>query len=87
MEFVIEQEITRGESFGDYRYSIYRDGKLVANYWHDYRGDEHGIIIVGYSQELWPVGRMVDFIEGGGTKPLKLSEKAISYLKTRLSAV
>ena len=31
--------------------------------------------------EGWPVGRMIEFIEGGGPEPLRLSERAQAYLK------
>ena len=72
------------ESFGNLRYQILRNGQPVARYWHDYRGDEHGIEFSDGGNELWPVGRMVDFLEGGGPSPLRLSERAIAYLGERL---
>ena len=68
------------ESFGNYEYSIFNGDRLVAKYWHDYRGDEHGIEFTNGPRKSWPVGRMIDFIEGGGPKPLSLSVKAIAYL-------
>ena len=58
---------------------------LIAHYWHDYRGDEHGIEFIDGTKESWPVGRMIDFVEGGGPKPLTLSERAVEYLKQRQS--
>lgn len=85
MAFTIEQDNYRRKSFGEYQYRILQDGKLIACYWHDYRGDEHGIEFVGGKTELWPVGRMIEFLDGGGPKPLLLSEAAIAYLKTKLS--
>jgi hypothetical protein len=83
MSFTIEQTNENRESFGSYTYRIYEDGRLVANYWHDYRGDEHGIEFVDGSKESWPVGRMTDFIHGGGPEALTLSERAVDYLKKR----
>jgi len=76
---IIQLEKSR-ESFGNYVYSIFKDDRVVAKYWHDYRGDEHGIEFKNGSRISWPVGRMTDFIEGGGPKPLSLSAKAIAYL-------
>jgi hypothetical protein len=83
MSFTIEQTDEKRGSFGSYTYRIYEEGRLVAHYWHDYRGDEHGIAFVDGSKELWPVGRMVDFIRGGGPEPLTLSGLAMDYLKQK----
>ena len=80
MTYRIEQDSTPRDSFGEYTYKIYKDDKLLAKYWHDYRGDEHGIEFVNGKKKEWPVGKMTDFIEGGGPKPLALSERAIKYL-------
>ena len=83
MSFTIEQTKEKRENFGNYTYRIYEDGRLIAHYWHDYRGDEHGIEFVGGAKESWPVGRLTDFIEGGGPQPLILSERAVDYLKQK----
>jgi hypothetical protein len=83
MSFTIEQSKEKRESFGSYTYRIYEAGRLVAYYWHDHRGDEHGIEFTDGSKELWPVGRMVDFIQGGGPEPLTLSQRAVDYLKQK----
>jgi len=83
MSFTIEQMKEKRESFGSYTYRIYADSRLVAHYWHDYRGDEHGIEFVDGLKESWPVGRMTDFIQGGGPEPLTLSERAVEYLKQK----
>ncbi|MBJ7575470.1 hypothetical protein [Luteimonas sp. MC1828] len=80
MGYTIVQDDSKRESFAEYKYRIYRDGKLIANYWHDYRGDEHGIDFVNGSKDSWPVGRMIDFIDGGGPQPLVLSQRAMAYL-------
>ncbi|MBS0309161.1 MAG: hypothetical protein JSS58_09335 [Proteobacteria bacterium] len=71
-------------SFGNYKYRILENGRLIAHYWHDYRGDEHGIDFLNGTSELWPVGRMIEFVEGGGPEPLTLSEKAVAYLNSKL---
>jgi hypothetical protein len=59
---------------------------LVARYWHDFRGDEHGIEFLDGRSEEWPVGRMVDFVTGGGPEPLGLSDAAVAYLIQKLSS-
>jgi hypothetical protein len=46
MAFRIEHAKTPREAFGPYRYHIFEDDRLIAQYWHDYRGDEHGIAFV-----------------------------------------
>lgn len=73
---------TERSSFGNYKYCIYADSQLVANYWHDFRGDEHGIEFVNGIRDDNMDGRMSDFVEGGGPKPLILSERAIVYLES-----
>lgn len=85
MSFRIEQVDSKRESFAEYRYRIYDGEQLVAHYWHDHRGDEHGIEFINGKSEEWPVGRMVEFIRGGGPQPLTLSDQAVSYLKQKLS--
>ena len=84
MIYRVERDDSPRESFGDFKYRIYRDGDLIAHYWHDYRCDEHGIDFVSGHSETWPVGRMVEFLEGGGPKPTTLSKRAEAYLHERL---
>jgi hypothetical protein len=79
----IEQDdSTKRKSFGPYTYRIYEDDRLVAKYWHDYRGDDHGIEFVTGTVGDFPFPRMTDFIEGGGPEPLRLSDRAVDYLKS-----
>jgi len=85
MAFRVEHEDSPRESFGNYRYCIYKGDRLVARYWHDFRGDEHGIDFVSGESESWPVGRMIEFLEGGGPQPLRLSARAITYLDSKLA--
>lgn len=84
MSFEIKLADSKRDSFGEYQYNIYEQGRLVARYWHDYRGDDHGIEFINGKKEDWPVGRMVDFITGGGPQPLGLSERAVAYLKSKV---
>jgi hypothetical protein len=79
----IEQDDSKRDSAGRYKYRIYRDGRLIAHYWHDFRGDEHGIEFVNGIRESSPVGRLTDFMEGGGPQPLTLTERAVAYLDQR----
>jgi hypothetical protein len=83
MTYWIEHDSSKRESFGAYRYRIYENGRLIAYYWHDHKGDEHGIEFVDGRREDWPVGRMIDFVEGGGPQPLVLSARAIAYLEQK----
>src|SRR4051812_34031449 len=77
MSYRIEQDdSTKRRSFGEYTYRIYDGDRLIAKYWHDHRGDEHGIEFTYGRTESWPVARMIEFIEGGGPEPLRLSERA-----------
>jgi hypothetical protein len=81
VRYTIEQDGNKRESFAPYWYRIYRDGSIFAHYWHDYRGDDHGIKFVDGQKTGWPFGRMTDFLQGGGPKPLLLSARAIAYLE------
>lgn len=80
MRYKVEHAGRTSSSFGAYKYKIFKDDRLVAEYWHDYRGDDHGIKFVNGKEENEPLGRMTDFLEGGGPQPLVLSSKAIAYL-------
>jgi hypothetical protein len=71
------------DSFPAYTYRIYEADRLVARYWHDHRGDDHGIKFVDGHSEDWPVGLMTEFLEGGGPEPLRLSDRAVTYLNAR----
>lgn len=84
MTYRLEQDDSPRESFGHYRFRIYQGDRLVARYWHDYRGDEHGIEFIGGAKESWPVGRMIDFLEGGGPQPRALTAAAVRYLEQKL---
>ncbi|MGA9523943.1 MAG: hypothetical protein WBV82_20950 [Myxococcaceae bacterium] len=57
---------------------IYRGNVCVARFWHDYRGDENGIVFADGRAEDDPVG---------GPLPLTLSEAAIRYLRRKLGLV
>jgi hypothetical protein len=80
MEFNVTRSDTPGELGSGHRYRIWRGGRLVAIYWHDSRGDDHGIEFVDGRKDHCPVGMMTDFLKGGGPKPVRLSEEAVAYL-------
>ncbi len=86
MSFRIEQDDSnQRESFGPYTCRIYDGDRVIARFWHDYRGDDHGIDLLCGSKLDWPFARMTDFIEGGGPEPLRLSARAITYLQACLA--
>lgn len=84
MSYEIQQAKRDDGGFANYNYSVFKGGRVVARYWHDYRGEEHGIEFVSGGTEAWPVGRMIDFLHGGGPQPTSLSPEAISYLNRKL---
>jgi len=45
-----------------------------------YRGEEHEVEFGGGNSQSWPLGRMTDFLEGGGPEPLSLSARAVAHL-------
>ena len=84
MSYSVKLESSR-DSSGNYNYKIFKNHTLVANYWHDFRGDEHGInFLNGNSDELTNF-RMVDFLKGGGPQPLSLSTRAIEFLESTVT--
>jgi hypothetical protein len=83
VRYRIEQGSGRDAS-GNYIFRIYNNDRLVARYWHDYRGDEHGIEFVNGKKQTCP-GQAASFITGGGQPPLVLSEQAASYLDRELA--
>ena len=42
VSYRIERSESNLRSYGDYWFCIYENERLIAYYWHDYRGDEHG---------------------------------------------
>lgn len=71
------------DAFGNVRYFIYKDGRLVALYWHDYRRNEHGIEFVRGLSDRSPVGRVTDFMEGADSDSPKLSAPGMAYMDQR----
>jgi hypothetical protein len=83
MSYRIEQDdASERGAMGNYTYRIYDGDRLIARYWHDFRGDEHGTEFVNGPVEASPPGGPNDFIEGGGPVPLRLSDGAVAYLKS-----
>lgn len=85
MRFSIRQVSARQKTFASYEYEIFDSPRLVARYWHDFRGGDHGIVFVDGRSEEWPVGRMTDVLTGGGPSPLDLTDAAVAYLEEKLS--
>ncbi|MDD2926391.1 hypothetical protein [Rhodoferax sp.] len=83
MAFSVERDSSSRESFGPYWYLIYEDGCLIARFWHDYRGDDNGIVFTSGAEENNPLGSRADFIGGGGPQPLVLTKQAIKYLESK----
>jgi hypothetical protein len=84
MRYRIEQTDARLPS-GDYRYRIWKGSRLIAHYWHDYRGDEHGVELLDGASTPVP-GGVGEFLEGGGPSPLTLSERAMAFLDALVAA-
>lgn len=82
MTFTIQQE-SRPKGAYEYRYLILKDGCVIAHYWHDHRGDGHGIEFLDGTKDSWLVGQMTDFLEGGGPQPIALTAAAIAYLSRK----
>ncbi len=82
-QFTIRHAAADRKSFGNYEYEILKGSDVIARYWHDFRGDEHGIKFADGSTDLWPVGSMTDFIHGGGPESITLSRAAIEWLTQR----
>jgi hypothetical protein len=80
MRYVIQHSTTPRVSFGDYEYEIHESDKLIARYWHDYRGDGHSIAFIGGKKWDDLPGRMLDFLTGGGPEPTELTQIAIDFL-------
>lgn len=85
-QFSIRQlPTTDRASFAHYEYEISDGTAVIARYWHDFRGNEHGIVFADGRKCEWPVGAMTDFLMGGGPKPLELSEAAKIWLREQLT--
>ena len=85
MDYKIERVTIKRESLGNYHYKIYEGSKLIATYWHDFRGDGCGIKFQNGLKESNPLGGLSNFLTGGGPEPLELTSRAIEYLKERNS--
>lgn len=84
MRYEVEHERDDQMASGIHSYRIMSSGRMVARYWHDHRGDEHGIEFLDGRKEGWPVGRSIDFLVGGGPEPLCLTPRAVAYLDSML---
>ncbi|HEX6163498.1 MAG TPA: hypothetical protein VFZ31_09040 [Vicinamibacterales bacterium] len=68
----------------NYEFDILEGDRVVARYWFDFRGDEHGVRFSD-GREAWPGGRVDDFISGGGPYPPLLTPRAIAWLENELA--
>lgn len=83
--FTVKQVANDPGQGGNYNFEIYAGRTLVARLWHDYRGDEYGIVFPDGSKDDSPVGGNSNaFLEGGGPQPLRLSAAAVTYLRTKI---
>jgi len=80
MRYTIQHSTESRLSFGNYEYEIREFGTLIARYWHDYRGDGHGITFIGGKECGDLPGVMLDFLSGGGPEPTELTETAIDFI-------
>ncbi len=80
MTYIVQHAQPERDSSGNYLYKIFRNDKLIANYWHDFRGDDHGLEFTNGIKKNSPLGSMINFLSGGGPKPLSLSAGAIAFL-------
>jgi len=76
--------IDREQASGDYHRKIYKDNVLIASYWHDFRGDEYEVTFIHSGIKVEPSFRMVEFIKGGGSEPLELSEIGVEFIESYL---
>jgi hypothetical protein len=63
-----------------YRYRIFKDDRLLAEYSHDHGAEQHWLRFTGTGADLPPPGRPAMFIQGGGAEPFVLTRAAIAYL-------
>ena len=85
MNYTVRQATQERKPFEPYWYNVLCGDRLVAKYWHDHRGDEHGLVFTDGTEEDSPVGQMTDFLKGGGPLPLALSDEAQAYLRKKLA--
>ena len=79
--YIIKQISKDSESFGNYNYDIYLGTKLVAKYWHDFRGNDHGLYLPNVQKQYSLPCRMTEFMSGGGPNPLVLTDWAMQFLE------
>lgn len=83
MSYSVEQIIEERKGFGPYRYKIFKDGKEFAIFWHNFRGECDGLIVLPEQRrENLPFGMCDEFLTGGGPLPLGLSARATGYLNS-----
>jgi hypothetical protein len=83
MAWTVDHDTEPRASFGHYVYVIRRDGRAVARYRHDYRGEPVDMRLAdGRLVPSPPPGlRIGAVLEGGGPEPLRLSAAVIAWLE------
>lgn len=83
LKLSVHQVVREREPFGDYEYEILREGRRVARFFHDYRGDGCWVVFPDGRGEQVSAG-VPNFLQGGGGQPLRLTDAALRFLEARL---
>lgn len=65
------------EPFGDYEYEVFLDGRKVAHFSHDFRGEDPTVRVGA----AW---RFCDLLTGGGGLPMVVTEEGVRVLDEML---
>jgi hypothetical protein len=87
MTWTVEPAAEPRAAFGHYVYIVRRDGREVARYRHDYRGEPVDMRFPdGRRIPSPPAGTVVrPVLEGGGQQPLRLSAPAVAWLEMHVT--
>jgi len=85
MKYTVRHLNNARKDFGSYGYIISHNGTEVVYFWHNYRGECENITIISSGKtEDTPFGMCSDFLTGGGSLPLGLTDEAEGYLEKAL---
>lgn len=77
MPHSVFEVVHRGRDRGGYLYEIRRDGRAVAELWHNHRNEDH----MARRSTLGAVWEdFEDILEGGGPEPLSVSATGTTLL-------
>jgi hypothetical protein len=71
------------EPGANFEFDILDGDRVVALYWFDFRGDDHGVVFPDGRDE-WLECRRSEFITGGGPAPTVLTDRALAWLNAEL---